>query len=229
MAEPWYKLCWALADGMSAIEGPAEDLQDLFFLLCCPHSSLYCLRPCSYGLRTFKVLTCADPVRPIQVDQTKIVLGERMGAGAYLEPLVVVTLLFGGAWINRATDYNFSRRIYRRNEMPAAHALETDDHLDIADPQLSHSKRSLSPSLLPSQADRWRERDIRIAGYRKTVATPNTAAFRNRLLSRLLHKFPFLVEAWYWALIYWVMSLRTSVDDPLTIQRYINSVGPLQP
>jgi hypothetical protein len=23
-------------------------------------------------------------------------------------------------------------------------------------------------------------------------------------LSRLLQKFPFLVEAWYWALIYWV-------------------------
>ncbi|KIV90016.1 hypothetical protein PV10_07366 [Exophiala mesophila] len=130
-----------------------------------------------------------------------------MGAGAYLEPLVVVVLLFGGAWINRATDYNFSRRIYRRNELPTAHGVETDDHLDIAEAQLSQSKRSLSPSLLPSQANRWRERDIWIAGYRKTVVTPNTAVFRNRLLSRLLHKFPFLVEAWYWALIYWVYQL----------------------
>lgn len=190
-----------------------------FLPLVLSHSSLYCLRPCLYRLPTFSILTCADPVPPIQVDQTTIVPGERMGAGAYLEPLVVVTLLFGGAWINRATEYNFSKRIYRRNELPAAHALETDDHLDIAHPQLNHSKRSLSPSLLPSQADRWRERDIRIAGYQKTVVTPNTAAFRNRFLSRLLHKFPFLVEAWYWALIYWVLSLCPPVDDPLTFQK----------
>ena len=28
-----------------------------------------------------------------------------------------------------------------------------------------------------------------------------------RLLSRLLRRFPFLVEAWYWALIYWVRAL----------------------
>ncbi len=128
-----------------------------------------------------------------------------MGAGAFLEPLVVVGLLFGGAWINRTTDYTFSAKKTRWDErLPEAQRIETDVDLDIEEARLSQTKRSLSPSLLPSQENKWREREIRILGYRKVIETPNTAVFRNRLLSRLLHKFPFLVEAWYWALIYWV-------------------------
>lgn len=129
----------------------------------------------------------------------------RMGAGALLEPVAVIVLLFGGAWINRASDYSLSVRENRPDEpLPVSRAVETNEDLDIEDAQLTHSKRSLSPSLLPSQEDTWREREIRLLEYHKVVASPNTAVFRNRLLSRLLHKFPFLVEAWYWALIYWV-------------------------
>lgn len=128
-----------------------------------------------------------------------------MGAGAFLEPLVVVSLLFGGAWINRATDSTLpARDRFWTEPLPEARPFETDEDLDIEDARLSHSKRSLSPSLLPSQENRWREREVRVMGYCRVLRTPNTAVFRNRLLSRLLHKFPFLVEAWYWALIYWV-------------------------
>lgn len=129
-----------------------------------------------------------------------------MGVGGFLEPLVVVVLLFGGAWINRATDFPPTSAGSRDDKplLPEAYAVETGDDLDIAEAQLTQSKRSLSPSLLPSQETRWRQREIRIMGYKTVVETPNTAVFRNRLLSRLLHKFPFLVEAWYWALIYWV-------------------------
>lgn len=128
-----------------------------------------------------------------------------MGAGAYLEPLAVIVLLFGGAWINRATDYTFSTRHTRwREDLPVARSVESDQDLDIEEAQLSLSKRSLSPSLLPSQENKWRERNVRFMGFHRVVETPNTAVFRHRLLSRVLHKFPFLVEAWYWALIYWV-------------------------
>lgn len=128
-----------------------------------------------------------------------------MGAGAFLEPLVVVVLLFGGAWINRATDFSFSS-IRSEDDAPllAGNSVETGEDLNLAEAQITKSKRSLSPSLLPSQETRWHERELRIMGYKKMVETPNTAVFRNRVLSRLLHKFPFLVEAWYWALIYWV-------------------------
>jgi hypothetical protein len=142
----------------------------------------------------------------------------KMGAGAFLEPLVVVVLLFGGAWINRATDYTLSAKKTRWHEsLPEAQRTDTDVDFDIEEARLSQSKRSLSPSLLPSQENRWRERELKFLGYRKVIETPNTAVFRNRLLSRLLHKFPFLVEAWYWALIYWV-SVPTD-DSPYKLSQ----------
>ncbi|ETI27357.1 hypothetical protein G647_09547 [Cladophialophora carrionii CBS 160.54] len=142
-----------------------------------------------------------------------------MGAGAVLEPLTVVVLLFGGAWINRSPDVfsgtksPLSSYFFEDDadvpDLPLARQVEGEEALDVEKQRISISKRSLSPSLLPNQEDRWREREIRILGlgYRRVVQTPNTAVFRNRLLSRILHKFPFLVEAWYWALIYWVYQL----------------------
>ncbi|KAL1890456.1 hypothetical protein Sste5346_008285 [Sporothrix stenoceras] len=50
-------------------------------------------------------------------------------------------------------------------------------------------------------------RTLRLWRWQYTVASPNTEIFKDRLLSRVLRKFPFLVEAWYWALIYWVYQL----------------------
>ena len=47
--------------------------------------------------------------------------------------------------------------------------------------------------------------------------SPNTKRFQDYFLSRLLKKFPFLVEAWYWALIYWV-SIRS--EKHTTCMRY---------
>lgn len=131
-----------------------------------------------------------------------------MGAGAYLEPLAVIFLLFGGAWINRAPDYTFSIKRSRWREDPfkttAAVADEEEEFKDTEAQALFAKSRSLSPSLLTAQTSAWRTREVRVLSWRKEIITPNTAVFQNRLLSRLLHKFPFLVEAWYWALIYWV-------------------------
>lgn len=135
-----------------------------------------------------------------------------MGAGAFLEPLVVVTLLFGGAWVNRATNVFFSQR-QSRWQSPRSSARDASPDsvesgiLDASskDGLLTSSKgRSMSPSLLTTQSEPWRERRVGLFGWRWKILSPNTAAFENRLLSRLLRKFPFLVECWYWALIYWV-------------------------
>jgi hypothetical protein len=133
-----------------------------------------------------------------------------MGAGAYLEPLAVVVLLVGGAWINRAPDYTFSIKRSRWQEDSAELASassdlsKADSFKDIEAQALFAKNRSLSPSLLTAQTSTWRTRKLKILNWRKEITSPNTAVFQNRLLSRLLHKFPFLVEAWYWFLIYWV-------------------------
>lgn len=141
-----------------------------------------------------------------------------MGAGAVLEPLVVIVLLFGGTWINRAVDS--PRLSSRKNSWSVRRSTEysrdtSPDSLEsgLVSPTPKDAlltSRSLSPSLLESHEEPWQKRQIGFLSWTINVTSPNTAVFRNRLLSRLLRRFPFLVECWYWALVYWVSSAGTS-------------------
>lgn len=134
-----------------------------------------------------------------------------MGFGAFAEPLVVVTLLFGGAWFNRTTAAD-SVASKLANYTPLENSRKRSD--DDSSPRRSGSESSDRPlsvdwgssseTLSPLEQSRWRSRKVKAFGYGRLVSTPNTAVFKDRLLSRLLQKLPFLVEAWYWALIYWV-------------------------
>ncbi|KAJ6006594.1 hypothetical protein N7451_004538 [Penicillium sp. IBT 35674x] len=133
-----------------------------------------------------------------------------MGAGAFLEPLVVIVLLFGGTWINRRTNLSISRRHTRRK---SAEYVRSDSPDSLESGYVSPtpkdgllSPRSDSPSLQLSD-DRWRTRQIGIFRLSCCVTSPNTAVFHDRLLSRLLQKLPFLAECWYWALVYWTYQL----------------------
>jgi hypothetical protein len=130
-----------------------------------------------------------------------------MGAGAFIEPLVVVTLLFGGTWVNRNTEYRLfnRRRIYTHSPRSSSPSSSIES---------GRSSLSSSVSLL-SQDDepKWRVREINIMRFKKEVVSPNTRQFQDYFLSRVLKKFPFLVEAWYWALIYWVnISLELAIS-----------------
>jgi len=130
-----------------------------------------------------------------------------MGFGAVAEPLIVVTLLFGGTWVNR-----------QRNSPPSPHSKpyhsgKRDDSLlesGQTTPTSSSGEESqgfLNPyasQQTQDHAEGWRKREVGILGWRREVWSPDTKVFEERLLSRLLRAFPFLVEVWYWALIYWV-------------------------
>jgi len=126
-----------------------------------------------------------------------------MGVGVILEPLVVVVLLFGGTWINRVTasvSHNHTRRRssdYVRVTSPDS--LESGSSSPTPKDGLL-SPRCRSPELLEG----WHKRHVGVFGLSFSVTTPTTDVFQDRLLSRLLRKLPFLVECWYWALVYWV-------------------------
>ncbi|KAN0093485.1 hypothetical protein V8E51_016669 [Hyaloscypha variabilis] len=126
------------------------------------------------------------------------------GIGAVAEPLVVVALLVGGTWINR--DFAPGRR--RSWRRPGdGRRVSAELGLGGEDVDVDLEVRSTSPSLLGEQEPRWRMRTLGAWGVRREVVTPNTRRFRGYFLSRLLERFPFLVECWYWALIYWVYQL----------------------
>jgi len=127
------------------------------------------------------------------------------GIGAVAEPLVVVALLVGGTWINR--DFAPGRRRRPRD----VRRVSGDARIGEVEGEVVES-RSASPSLLGDQEPMWRMRTIGAWGLRKEVVTPNTRRFKGYFLSQLLERFPFLVECWYWTLIYWVSCASSTLD-----------------
>ncbi|PLB44756.1 hypothetical protein P170DRAFT_366297 [Aspergillus steynii IBT 23096] len=134
-----------------------------------------------------------------------------MGAGAVLEPLVVVVLLFGGTWINRsASSFSSARRPRRRSGAWPRDGSPDSVESGIASPTAKDgllARRSTSPSLLQPELKSWHQRQIGLLSYSVEVTSPNTLVFQDRFLSRLLRKLPFLAECWYWALVYWTYQL----------------------
>ncbi|KAJ5218264.1 uncharacterized protein N7498_000363 [Penicillium cinerascens] len=131
-----------------------------------------------------------------------------MGAGAILEPLVVIVLLFGGTWINRITSSVVSPSHPRQGSSPYARGTSPDSlESGYSSPTVKDgllSPRCRSPEILEES---WHKRHVGIFGLSFCVTTPATEVFQGRLLSRLLRKLPFLVECWYWALVYWTYQL----------------------
>lgn len=143
-----------------------------------------------------------------------------MGVGAVLEPLVVVTLLVGGTYVNRNASYRFFGK--RRRTAYSKLATEGADIEDLPGSPISrssldsgdsrdallHGSHPGSPSLLAADhTSPWRERELKLWTFRAVVRTPNSRQFKDRWFSRVLRKFPFMQEAFYWALIYWVYQL----------------------
>lgn len=150
------------------------------------------------------------------------------GIGAVAEPLVVIGLLFGGTWINRDPEpgrignQHISYRRRTRRQQVSSERTSYDD-IEAANSPTSSAgllsdedgdsdfdgvlkRRSTSPSLLSDQEPRWRKRTIGAFGWNTQVLTPNNRRFKGTFISRKLEKYPFLVEVWYWGLIYWVRS-----------------------
>lgn len=131
----------------------------------------------------------------------------KMGIGEVLEPLVVLILLFGGTWVNRASNFSLARVHARRRSTDFARAASPDSlESRYASPTSKDellSPRCRSPST-PILANKWRKRNLKFLGISEVITTPDTAVFHDRLCSRLTRRLPFLMECWYWALIYWV-------------------------
>ncbi|KAK3694160.1 PAP2 superfamily-domain-containing protein [Podospora appendiculata] len=151
-----------------------------------------------------------------------------MTVGAVVEPLVIVSLLAGGTLVNRNKSYASSTsRPFTRYNFDSAPEWETapvDYDVENRAPVLEDKEEQWTTSLSSSRSSsvstlvyevpgtaksvpRWRQRTLCFFGWTHEITTPNTEVYRDRLLSRLLRRLPFLVEVWYWALIYWVYQL----------------------
>lgn len=139
------------------------------------------------------------------------------GIGAVAEPLLVIGLLVGGTRINRNPEpvleitplqrnINSSKRhISRdaeslRSPTSASSSFVSEDEDDSSSSDGVLHMRARSPKQLPE----WRKRTMSIFGLSRQVITPYNGKFRGNVGSRWLERYPFLIEVWYWGLIYWV-------------------------
>ncbi|CAK7207129.1 hypothetical protein SEUCBS139899_009937 [Sporothrix eucalyptigena] len=154
-----------------------------------------------------------------------------MVLGPFVEVAVILGLLSGGTLLNRDTTARFaanssddsrwssprSRSPASRTRSPRSSPYDSDTEGGLVDDSSLLGKPRKSSSSLSSATifhtddasydPTMHQRTLRLWKWRCQVWSPNTEVFKDRLLSRVLRKFPFLVEAWYWALIYWVYQL----------------------
>ncbi|KAK4189072.1 PAP2 superfamily-domain-containing protein [Podospora australis] len=147
-----------------------------------------------------------------------------MAIGAILEPLIVVSFLTFGTIVNRNKSATFSRARYSAARPVPWQHLKYDKDPEYDDVEPGRRSEEVDRTLLGSPLSRsssetladddtgkapspYRQRKLRFLSWEKDVTTPNTEVHRDRLLSRVLQRLPFLVEVWYWALIYWVYQL----------------------
>ncbi|KAF1345932.1 integral membrane protein [Delphinella strobiligena] len=142
-----------------------------------------------------------------------------MGVGAFIEPFVVLSLLSLGTWLNRTSSSTpLSMRPYhssKREDSPngpesGATSPSGEAHNLLKEPASTEHVQSS-----------WRRRDFCFG--LKQVWTPDTKVFESRFLSRLLFRFPFLVEVWYWALVYWVYQLGRAFTAVTLLQGTVHT------
>lgn len=136
-----------------------------------------------------------------------------MGIGAVAEPLVVVTLLFGGTWFNRnkGRDDAYDNLGWSGDGLDHENKRSDDRPSGSTTPQSEDTLLGGTSTLAAHEEPPRRTRRVKFFKYQRTMTTPNTRVFKDRILSRLLRKLPFLVEAWYWALIYWVYQVGRAI------------------
>ena len=77
---------------------------------------------------------------------------------------------------------------------------EADDPSDSTDELLRRDSSSDDDSMISTTTSKYPPKSRRCCGC--TLQTPNTSRFADHIHSRLLQKFPFLIEMFYWIITY---------------------------
>ncbi|CCX12313.1 Similar to hypothetical protein [Tuber melanosporum Mel28]; acc. no. XP_002839888 [Pyronema omphalodes CBS 100304] len=127
---------------------------------------------------------------------------------SWAEPIIVASILFGACYCTRRRNFSILNKSSNNNYTPLS---LHDDDTSVVEPYSdtdSSSDYSLSTSTLkhPPRRRRW---------LWLTITTPNTSRFANNPHSRILHKFPFLLEMFYWILTYFLYRLTHILSQSL--------------
>lgn len=116
----------------------------------------------------------------------------------WAEPVMVVSILFGAMVLTRRRGY----RITGGRPGPYVSTLDTDPSTSQSTDELLSYESDNDDDRQSAFAQEKRLPKTRTCCGMKTVQTPNTSRFKNNLHSRILQRFPFLIEMFYWVINY---------------------------
>ncbi|KAH0011985.1 hypothetical protein KCU78_g9867, partial [Aureobasidium melanogenum] len=114
----------------------------------------------------------------------------------WAEPLMVVVILFGAMIMTRKKGF----RAFGRKPRMYKSILDGDDAARSTDELLVHEERDEIDTQECMTAAKHSLKTRRLLGL--TIRTPNTSRFKNNIHSRVLQRFPFLLEMFYWIINY---------------------------
>ncbi|KAF1348108.1 PAP2 superfamily-domain-containing protein [Delphinella strobiligena] len=119
---------------------------------------------------------------------------------SWIEPVIVVSIMLGSLIFNRRTNYSI---LGRRSTSSSDKYL-----LDDRTPDLSDDEDDNTPTLGNGPKYPPKRRNC---CFCTVIQTPNSSRFAHNYHSRILQKFPFLIEMFYWALNYVAYSMTKKI------------------
>lgn len=121
------------------------------------------------------------------------------------EPGLGSLIICAGVWINRNKHVEpLILKFWQGSFQKSRQEYVLEEASDIERAAANTSKRRLSNVQLNVRPSRWHRRRVHLFGFDRVVWTPNPDHWQQTVASRILHRFPFLIELVYWALIYGV-------------------------
>ncbi|KAI6785280.1 uncharacterized protein J7T54_006922 [Emericellopsis cladophorae] len=106
----------------------------------------------------------------------------------WVEPIIIILILFPSMYLTRRRNYS----VFRRDK---DHTYKLLDEVEAGSP----SPRSSNEFELLPKPDAFPPKTRSLCGFMR-IRTPNSSRFARNVHSRILQKFPFLVEMFYWAI-----------------------------
>ncbi|KAL2823553.1 PAP2 superfamily-domain-containing protein [Aspergillus cavernicola] len=132
----------------------------------------------------------------------KIDLGKpQFASHSWLEPIVVLTIMFSSLYVNRYKHFN----ILGKNRDPVAEREYLKSDVEASSSPVQEENGLKNPHAPKRRVYGW-----------FAISTPNSSRFAHHVHSRILQKFPFLVEMFYWVLNYAFYSCTKAIAQSMS-------------
>lgn len=114
----------------------------------------------------------------------------------WVEPIIVLSIMLASLYFNRRRGFSILRKNPNPKRIELGDSSEEDERLGASEERVPFFRGESLSSDVDTKSPKARN----CLGL--TVKTPNSARFAKHIHSRILQRFPFLVEMFYWALNY---------------------------